>query len=137
MFYPKFISPENYELCRSTSSDEGEGGYGGLFSLTFTSLLASSTFFDILPCHKGPSLGTNFTLACPYSVLAHYGELEWAEGFGVERGLVRVSVGLDLVRPCASEGEGKEGELWRGFVRAVEGAEEAVRRERERTGPRK
>jgi cystathionine gamma-synthase len=29
-------------------------------------------FFDALDTHKGPSLGTNFTLACPYTLLAHY-----------------------------------------------------------------
>ncbi len=27
---------------------------------------------------KGPGFGTNFTLACPYTLLAHYTELEWA-----------------------------------------------------------
>lgn len=40
-------------------------------------------------------MGTNFTLACPYTILAHFAELEWAEEFGVERGLVRVSVGME------------------------------------------
>jgi cystathionine gamma-synthase len=34
-------------------------------------------------------------LACPYTILAHYGELEWAAKFGVEEGLVRVSVGME------------------------------------------
>ncbi|KXN81000.1 putative cystathionine gamma-synthase [Leucoagaricus sp. SymC.cos] len=112
VFYPKYVTRENYDLCRvkpsssspspaSPSSPAIEsatrvgGGYGGLFSLTFTSPLASQTFFNNLTCCKGPSLGTNFTLACPFTILAHYGELDWAEGFGVERGLVRVSVGLE------------------------------------------
>jgi cystathionine gamma-synthase len=54
-------------------------------------------FFDALNVFKGPSLGTNFTLACPYTLLAHYTELDWAEGFGVDRRLVRVSVGLEHV----------------------------------------
>jgi cystathionine gamma-synthase len=40
-------------------------------------------------------LGTNFTLTSPYTILAHYAELEWAAQFGVERGLVRISVGLE------------------------------------------
>ena len=44
---------------------------------------------------KGPSLGTNYTLACPYTLLAHYPELDWAESCGVSRWLVRVSVGLE------------------------------------------
>ena len=44
---------------------------------------------------KGPSLGTNFTLCCPYTLLAHYTELEWAARCGVRADLIRVSVGLE------------------------------------------
>ena len=112
VFYPKYITPENYNHCRIkdhnsiVDDDDGggggggggksvAGGYGGLFSLTFTSLKASLAFFDALPCYKGPSLGTNFTLACPYTILAHFTELEWAAEFGVEEGLVRISVGTE------------------------------------------
>jgi cystathionine gamma-synthase len=99
VFYPKYITPENYNHCRIKGSVDGKavlgGGYGGLFSLTFTSLKASLAFFDALPCYKGPSLGTNFTLACPYTILAHFTELEWAAEFGVEEGLVRISVGTE------------------------------------------
>ena len=101
VFYPKYSTPENYEYCRKKKRTGGEedgeeeGGYGGLFSLTFTSRAASEGFFDALQCFKGPSLGTNFTLACPYTILAHYGELDWAAGFGVEAGLVRVSLGME------------------------------------------
>jgi cystathionine gamma-synthase len=95
VFYPKYSTPENYERCRKKKGEDEEGGYGGLFSLTFTSRAASEAFFDALQCFKGPSLGTNFTLACPYTILAHYGELDWAAGFGVEVGLVRVSVGME------------------------------------------
>ncbi|KAN0084305.1 cystathionine gamma-synthase [Tylopilus felleus] len=90
VFYPKYTTPTNYLRCKLP-----EGGYGGLFSLTFTSLAASKAFFDTLPCQKGPSLGTNFTLACPYTILAHYAELEWAAQYGIEEGLVRVSVGME------------------------------------------
>lgn len=90
VYYPKYSCPSNYAICRLP-----EGGYGGLFSLTFTSLAASRAFFDALPCLKGPSLGTNFTLACPYTILAHYNELEWAAEYGVEEGLVRISVGME------------------------------------------
>ncbi|KAF8345226.1 pyridoxal phosphate-dependent transferase [Amanita rubescens] len=96
VFHPKYSTPENYERCRKKKGEDEEGGYGGLFSLTFTSRAASEAFFDALQCFKGPSLGTNFTLACPYTILAwHYGELDWAAGFGVEAGLVRVSVGME------------------------------------------
>ena len=37
--------------------------------------------------------GTNFLLAYPYTILAHFAELEWTAEFGVEEGLVRISVG--------------------------------------------
>jgi hypothetical protein len=32
----------------------------------------------------GPGFGTNFTLACPYTILAHYDDLAWAEECGVD-----------------------------------------------------
>ena len=103
VFYPQFVARDNYEKCRRRkplvpTAEEMEhegGGYGGLFSLTFHSIAASQAFYDTLKCAKGPSLGTNYTLASPYTILAHYGELDWAEQFGVDRGLVRVSVGLE------------------------------------------
>ncbi|MEM6915901.1 MAG: PLP-dependent transferase, partial [Verrucomicrobiota bacterium] len=44
---------------------------------------------------KGPSLGTDFTLACPYMLLAHYGALEWAAQRGAPRNLLRTWVGLE------------------------------------------
>lgn len=98
VFYPKYITKEHYERCRIkgdvTTGDKG-GGFGGLFSVTFASDAASHAFFDTLPCYKGPSLGTNFTLACPFTILAHFTELEWAAQYGVEEGLVRISVGME------------------------------------------
>ncbi|SJX64314.1 probable STR2-Cystathionine gamma-synthase [Sporisorium reilianum f. sp. reilianum] len=100
LFYPKYQTRENYDVARRSKAFTPlgameEGGYGGLFSVTFYSDAASQAFYDALQCAKGPSLGTNLTLACPYTILAHYAELEWAAQFGVERGLVRVSVGLE------------------------------------------
>ncbi|KAG6836948.1 hypothetical protein H0H93_000838 [Arthromyces matolae] len=94
VFYPKYMTPENYEHCRIKGPGT-EGGYGGLFSLTFASNAASEAFFDALQCYKGPSLGTNFTLACPFTILAHFTELDWAAQYGVEEGLVRIAVGLE------------------------------------------
>ncbi|KAL3470184.1 pyridoxal phosphate-dependent transferase [Aspergillus californicus] len=91
VYYPKYNpSLPLYETFRTPN-----GGYGGLFSVTFCSTAEAVAFFDNLEVLKGPSLGTNFTLACPYTLLAHYGELEWASSFGVEFGLVRISVGLE------------------------------------------
>ncbi|KDQ13299.1 hypothetical protein BOTBODRAFT_33634 [Botryobasidium botryosum FD-172 SS1] len=99
VYYPKWETRDNYELYRVKESTRyrpsGSGGFGGLFSVTFTSLAAAKAFFDNLACAKGPSLGTSFTLACPYTILAHYFELDWAKEYGVEEGLVRVSVGLE------------------------------------------
>ncbi|PSK53911.1 hypothetical protein B9Z65_7717 [Elsinoe australis] len=71
------------------------GGYGGLLSCTFHSMDDAIAFYDALDTAKGPSLGTNFTLASPFVLLAHYGELEWAAKYGCEANLVRFSVGLE------------------------------------------
>ncbi|KAI0365804.1 PLP-dependent transferase [Pilatotrama ljubarskyi] len=121
VYYPKWVTPHNYEKCRVRGPDgQPVGGYGGLFSLTFTSLAASRAFFDALPCMKGPSLGTNFTLACPYTILAHYAELDWAASWGVEEGLVRVSVGME-----------ERETLLKGFEKALLAAEAVVQRPQE------
>lgn len=96
ILYPKWSSRENYDKCRVKGPDGSfTGGFGGLFSVTLTSAAASRDFFDALPINKGPSLGTNFTLASPYTILAHFEELEWAASYDVESGLVRVSVGME------------------------------------------
>jgi len=91
VYYPKY-SPTRpfYDNCRCPS-----GGYGGLLSVTFYTARDAIESFDALEISKGPSLGTNFTLASPYTLLAHYGELDWAAGYGVEDNLVRISVGLE------------------------------------------
>ncbi|KAE8348484.1 pyridoxal phosphate-dependent transferase [Aspergillus coremiiformis] len=93
VYYPK-CNPSRplYEAFRHPN-----GGYGGLFSVTFYSTAEAIAFFDHLEVLKGPSLGTNFTLSSPYTLLAHYGELGWASSFGVESDLVRISVGLENV----------------------------------------
>ncbi|KAJ6153791.1 hypothetical protein N7470_006750, partial [Penicillium chermesinum] len=91
VYYPKY-SPTRpfYDSLRNPN-----GGYGGLFSVKFYSTAEAIAFFDTLEVLKGPSLGTNFTLASPYVLLAHFSELDWAKSFGVEADLVRVSVGLE------------------------------------------
>lgn len=94
VYYPRYSTPETYEQAKRIPT-LGKGGYGGLFSLTFTSMAASRAFYDALGCAKGPSLGTSFTLASPYTILAHYFELDWAAEHGVEEGLVRISVGQE------------------------------------------
>ena len=64
--------------------------------------------FDALQICKGPSLGTSFSLVCPYTQLAHYDELDWAEACGVPAHLLRVSVGLE-----------EPDELWSRFAIAL------------------
>jgi cystathionine gamma-synthase len=116
VFYPKWQTRDNYDKClvKASEGSDFDGGFGGLFSLTFASMPAAHAFFDALTCHKGPSLGTNMTLACPYTILAHFGELSWAADYGIEYTLVRVSVGL----------EDSDTHI-RGFELAVKAAEEA------------
>ncbi len=94
VWYPRSETPEHYDsLMRSDRQGVGRS--------TLISLLlrnpenASPQFYDALRINKGPSLGTNFTLACPYVLLAHYHELEWAAECGVDRHLIRISVGLE------------------------------------------
>ncbi|KAH9018723.1 PLP-dependent transferase [Lactarius pseudohatsudake] len=111
IFYPKWQTAAHYAARRLPG-----GGFGGLFSLAFASPRAAEAFFDALACAKGPSQGTNFTLACPYTILAHSGELDWAAGYGVPSALVRVSVGLE-----------DPGWLHDVFASAMRAAEEAHR----------
>lgn len=91
VFYPKTApSKHHYEAIKTEN-----GGYGGLVSIVLNDEDSAKRFFDTLQTAKGPSLGTNFTLTCPYAILAHYGELDFVESFGVDRNLVRISVGLE------------------------------------------
>jgi cystathionine gamma-synthase len=91
VFYPSLETPEAYAQVQREGA-----GFGALFSIVLKEPEnTSAKFFDALRVTKGPSLGTNYTLACPYTLLAHYPELDWAEGCGVSRWLVRVSVGLE------------------------------------------
>jgi len=91
VFYPKYESVEAFASVRKPG-----GGYGGLFSMVLKDAAQTSApYYDHLRVSKGPSLGTNFTLVCPYTLLAHFDELEWAESLGISRHLIRVSVGLE------------------------------------------
>ena len=101
VYYPKYVTRQHYETCRRKqpydTSSEGakQGGFGGLLSIEFVTSTTAQVFYDSLACAKGPSLGTNCTLACPYTLLAHYAELNWAAEMDVSDKLVRVSIGLE------------------------------------------
>lgn len=72
-----------------------DGGHGGLLSFVLKDKSRAEGVYDAMEFCKGPSLGTNYSLACPFTLLAHYDELEWAERCGVERTLIRFSTGLE------------------------------------------
>ena len=86
---------------RRLNEVRGEPGLGCLLSLLLRGegesdrAIRSEAFYDALHCYKGPSLGTPYTLCCPYTLLAHYSEVAWAEEQGVPKYLFRVSVGLE------------------------------------------
>jgi cystathionine gamma-synthase len=105
VWYPQWEFAEAYEAVRRPT-----GGYGALVTfLPRRAEVASPRIYDALECCKGPSLGNTFTLACPFTLLAHYSELEWAESCGVSRYLIRLSVGLEDPE-----------ELWKQLTRALD-----------------
>jgi cystathionine gamma-synthase len=69
--------------------------FNGMISVVFPTREQAATFYDHLNVMKGPSLGTEYTLACPYTLLAHYDELDWAESVGVSPHLIRISIGAE------------------------------------------
>jgi len=91
VWYPGLPQGGFYEQLRRKG-----GGYGALFSMTLSGgEPAAAKFYDSLEISKGPGLGTNFSLICPYTLLAHYSELNWAAERGAERDLVRCWIGLE------------------------------------------
>jgi cystathionine gamma-synthase len=71
-------------------------GTGGLMSFALHGgEPAAAAFYDRLALDKGPSLGADFSMACPYTLLAHYDELDHAAAWGVPRDLIRLSIGTE------------------------------------------
>jgi cystathionine gamma-synthase len=91
VWYPKWENNDAYEALRRP-----RGGYGALLTfLPRNDAQAAPKIFDAMRVCKGPSFGTVFSLACPFALLAHYTELDWAESCGVPRNLIRLGVGLE------------------------------------------
>ncbi len=91
LWHPSRVYRERYDVIRRS-----DGGYGGLFSLDLHGgETAAAAFYDALALSKGPSLGTNFSLVSPYTLLVHYKTMDWAIQRGVPRTLIRLSVGLE------------------------------------------
>jgi cystathionine gamma-synthase len=104
VFHPSIGPDPHYELLRKDT-----GGYGGLLSIVLKHPERTAPgVFDRLTVCKGPNLGTNFTLCCPFTILAHYHELDEVERHGVSRWLMRVSVGIEPIE-----------ELWQRFDAAL------------------
>ncbi|KAI5955605.1 STR2 [Candida jiufengensis] len=91
VYYPSISTTKKYY----DEIKNQDGGYGGLISFLFHEPEEAIKFFNAVNLHKGPSLGTNFTLACPYAILAHYQELDEIEKWEVDRNLIRISIGLE------------------------------------------
>ncbi len=92
VWHPSLTQTAHYEAVMRKG-----GGYGGLLSFVLKSPKKTPKVYDALRLCKGPSFGTPFTLVCPYTLLAHYQELEWAEACGVPPNLLRVSCGLEPI----------------------------------------
>lgn len=99
VYYPKHFGRDKYEILRRS----GSVGYGGLFSLVFKRPEDAIRFYNEINISKGPSLGANFSLCCPYTLLAHYAELEFAESFGISRYLLRFSIGIEPIEELKEE----------------------------------
>jgi len=96
VYYPKSVP-----LYKQVQS----GGFGGLMSIVLHPHMCQRTFYDALDVAKGPSLGTNFTLVCPYTLLAHYHELDFAMTYNVPPNLLRVAVGMEPLSVLQSKFE--------------------------------
>jgi cystathionine gamma-synthase len=91
VWYPKWQNAAAYEAVRRPT-----GGYGSLVTfMPRQAEIRAPAIYNAMELCKGPSLGTVFTLACPFTLLAHYCELDWAESCGVSRYLIRLSIGLE------------------------------------------
>jgi len=90
-------SRDQQQQQQAAVSVQHVSGKGCLLSLLLCPHMNTKAFYDALAVNKGPSLGTNFTLVCPYTLLAHYTELDWAADFGVSAHLIRVSVGAEPI----------------------------------------
>ena len=97
VWHPSLVQTEHYDAVKRK-----DGGYGGLLSLVLKAEKKTPRVYDALRFSKGPSFGTNFTLVCPYTLLAHYDELKWAEACGVSPNLLRVSCGLEPIETILS-----------------------------------
>lgn len=94
VWYPGLEPSPTYEALRNL-----QGGYGAVLSfLPRKARDNTPKVFERLAVNRGISLGTSYTLACPYVHLAHYQELDWALSCGIDPHLLRVAVGGEDIR---------------------------------------
>jgi cystathionine gamma-synthase len=93
IYYPSVTSAESKRHYDAVKKENG--GYGALISIVFKDEIDAICFFNTITLSKGPSLGTNFTLVCPYAILAHFKELDEVAKWGVDPNLVRLSIGME------------------------------------------
>lgn len=96
VYYPGLRYHPDHDIAKQYMPN----GYSGLISfLLKNSNKANATaFYDSLadPIVKGPSLGAEQTLLCPYTLLAHYHDPpEKIQQMGLDRYLFRISVGTE------------------------------------------
>ena len=91
VWYPGLDPSPVYEQLRKP-----EGGYGAVISfLPRRAAQNTPRIFENLRLSRGISLGTSYSLVCPYVQLAHYHELSWARDCGIDPYLLRVAVGTE------------------------------------------
>ena len=91
VWYPGLNPSSVYEQLRKP-----EGGYGAVVSfLPHDAAKNTPRIFERLRLSHGISLGTTYSLVCPYVQLAHYHELPWAKECGIDPHLLRVAVGTE------------------------------------------
>ncbi|NHN27648.1 PLP-dependent transferase [Flavobacterium jejuense] len=94
-------SIENFQKIQKSSDV-----FPGLLSVVFDKEL--DFYYDKLQLAKGPSLGTEFTLAMPYVYLAHYEYLKSNDGkqkllaLGINPNILRLSIGIEPVEKIIS-----------------------------------
>jgi cystathionine gamma-synthase len=94
VWYPGLEPSPTYETLRKP-----HGGYGAVLSfLPRNARQNTPRIFENLTVNHGISLGTSYTLACPYVQLAHYQELDWARSCGIDPFLLRVAVGTEYTQ---------------------------------------
>ncbi|MBF0280697.1 MAG: PLP-dependent transferase [SAR324 cluster bacterium] len=96
LYFHNFPSHRSYEVSQRILT-----GSGSVMSFTLKrpGMEGLRKFYDAPLQHilKAPSLGSNQTIVCPYTLLAHYHEPDEAlEELGLPRYLIRLSVGCEM-----------------------------------------